>query len=175
MPAFTKKYGPVADPLSLELLPFDLSLPQDWMLFYNLCCDYYREVCSPEECREELEDLQDQTLTAQLIAQTRRKKDPYFVMEILYNTHPAGFLSFSFWEKPRSGFINNLYITPPFRNRGLGSSVMDRVEETLAGLGAQSVELIPVDRARPFYQRRGFAPLRVTAQGEQIYGKTLRS
>lgn len=162
------------DKISPELIPFDLGIPEDWRLFCDLCALYYPEVCSPEECREELEDLRDEALTARLIAQTRQKTDPYFVMKLLHCGDLAGFLSFSFWEKRCCGVLNNLYIVPRFRSMGLGAAAVAMAEDRLARLGARSMELFPVPQAEPFYRRLGYVLLRTGADGEPVYGKPLR-
>ena len=47
------------------------------------------------------------------------------------------------------------------------------IECHLRQLGAQQLELIPVEQARGFYLRLGFAPSRISGDGEQVYAKLL--
>lgn len=161
------------DTIDLSLIRFDLSTEKDWELFYSMCASYYQEVCSPEEFRQEMADLRDETLNMQLIAQTRQKENPYFVMKILLGGEAIGMVAFSYREALRLGFLENVYISPQWRAQGLGRAVIAAVEERLAGLGAERLELLPVAQAKGFYRRIGFVPLRTAPDGEEVYGKRL--
>lgn len=49
---------------------------------------------------------------------------------------------------------------PDYRGAGLGTALMDEVDRELAAIGVHSVEIYVMqgnDRAREFYERRGYA------------------
>lgn len=154
-----------------ELIRYDLRNPCEWDQFYNLFSAYLAEVCDEEEYQENINELHDEELNRQLIAQTLRQHNPYFVMQIVSGGECAGIISYSYNEEQRCGFINNFYIRPENRNTGIGSSVYRIVEAQLKSLGAVLVELIPVGKALHFYIRNGFTPSRTTVDGEQVYRK----
>ena len=57
------------------------------------------------------------------------------------------------------GFIDELYLAEPFRDRGLGAEIMDFAERAATGLGIRHLHL-EVERhnkrARRLYERRGY-------------------
>ena len=158
---------------SLKLTRFDLRDPREWAVFCRLFTAYLKEVCSAEEYRENLQELHDPTLSQGLVRQTLQTRDPYFVMRIESETSCTGFVSYSYYETRRTGFLNNFFVLPSFRGLGIGASAYRMVECHLRGLGAQQLELIPVERAQGFYLRLGFAPFRINGDGEQVYAKLL--
>ena len=158
----------------LQLVRFDLRNPAEWDIFYNLFSAYLAEVCDEEEFRENIEDLHDDVLNRQMIEQTMQVRNPYFVMRIVLDEECVGLISYSYHEKHFLGFINNFYVYPEQRSAGIGSSIYHMVESHLSKLGAKQVELIPVGKALQFYTRNGFVLMRTTANGEQVYGKTIR-
>lgn len=168
---------PNPDEKSEAMMPalkrFNLQTPADWDLFTALFRAYLAEVCGKEELLENLRDLRDEALNRQLIAQTLRKRNPYCVMQIVWDGQCAGLISFAYREETRTGFINNFYVRPEHRNAGIGSAAYRLVEARLASLGAGLIELVPVAGARPFYARLGFAPSRTSTEGEQVYGKRI--
>lgn len=158
----------------LKLVRFDLRNPAEWDEFYNLFSAYLAEVCDEDEYQENIADLHNDTLNCQMIEQTLQEHDPYFVMRIVLNEECVGLISYSYNEKHFLGFINNFYVCPEQRSTGIGSTVYHMVESHLSALGANRVELIPVGKAQQFYIRNGFAPTRTTADGEQVYEKTVK-
>lgn len=150
----------------LQLTPFVLRLPKDWELFYQLFTAYLAEVCNEEEYAENMADLQDADLNAQLIRQTFQEKDPYFVLKIEQDGGTAGLVSFSYREEQREVFLNNLYILPQYRKAGLGTAVCKTVENRAVVLGACQIRLAPVENARGFYLRLGFRPEEGTPEGQ---------
>lgn len=63
------------------------------------------------------------------------------------------------------GVVHNLYVKPADRDRGIGGDLLDAAEAALAAAGAERVALQAVagnKGARRFYERRGYAPHRVT-------------
>jgi ribosomal protein S18 acetylase RimI-like enzyme len=63
------------------------------------------------------------------------------------------------------GVIQNLYVVPESRNRGLGSGLLDAAEEALTATGADHIvlEAMAANQAgRRFYEARGYEPHRVT-------------
>jgi ribosomal protein S18 acetylase RimI-like enzyme len=64
----------------------------------------------------------------------------------------------------RRGTIQNLFVEPDHRNRGLGSGLLEAAEQMLAERGADVVSLevlAPNERARRFYRRHGYDPHRI--------------
>jgi len=62
------------------------------------------------------------------------------------------------------GTIQNLYVRPAYRNRGLGSELLDAATDALADRGIDVVKLevmVDNDAAERFYRRHGFDPHRV--------------
>lgn len=159
----------------LELIRYDLQDPCEWKHFCGLFSSYLAEVCDEEEYQENIDDLHDETLNRQMIEQTLQRHNPYFVMKIVRNGKCVGIISYSYNEDRHDGFINNFYICPEHRNEGVGSSVYRMVEAQLTSLGAMRVALVPVETARHFYVRNGFAPTGRNADGEQIYCKMIVS
>lgn len=157
----------------LELIRYDLRNPCEWNSFYRLFSSYLAEVCDEEEYRENINDLHDAECNRQMLAQTLQQHNPYFVMQIVLNSKCVGLISYSYNEERRAGFINNFYICPEHRNAGIGSSVYRMAEAQLKSLGTMLIELVPVEKARTFYVRNGFTPSRITADGEQVYQKTV--
>ncbi len=157
----------------LKLVRFDLRDPTEWDEFYNLFSAYLEEVCDDDEYREEIADLHDETLNSQMIEQTLREHNPYFIMRIVLNEKCVGLISYSYDEKSFLGFINNFYVCPEQRSTGIGSAVLRMVETHLAELCAKQVDLIPVEKAKPFYVRNGFVQTRTTNDGKQVFGKKI--
>lgn len=157
----------------VTLARFDLRQPDEWRRFERVFRAYLAEVCGAEEYRENLAELEDPVLNRQLVDQTLREDNPYFVMRIEWRGACAGIISYSYRERERVGFINNVYLSPEYRNRGIGAASCLAAEEHLRGLGARSAELVPVESATRFYRHGGYLPVRINADGEQVYGKTL--
>ena len=89
---------------------------------------------------------------------------------------PAGYviltLGYSFEFRGRDAFIDELYIEPEFRRRGLGRRTMEFVEERARALGVNALHL-EVDRgndpAVELYRRTGYAD-----HGRHLMTKWLR-
>ena len=158
----------------LKLVRFDLRDPTEWDEFYKLFSAYLEEVCDDDEYREEIADLHDETLNSQMIEQTLREHNPYFIMRIVLNEERVGLISNSYDEKSFLGFINNFYVCPEQRSTGIGSAVCRMVETHLAKLGAKQVDLVPVEEAKSFYVRNGFVQTRTTIDGKQVFGKRIK-
>lgn len=63
------------------------------------------------------------------------------------------------------GTLTNLYVEPDYRNRGVGSALLETVESAFAEADVDAVILEVMadnDDARRFYRRHGYDPLRVT-------------
>jgi ribosomal protein S18 acetylase RimI-like enzyme len=81
-------------------------------------------------------------------------------------------LGYSFEFRGRDAFVDELYIEPEFRRRGLGRRAMEFLEERARALGVNAVHL-EVDRgndaAAELYRRAGYAD-----QGRFLMTKWLR-
>jgi ribosomal protein S18 acetylase RimI-like enzyme len=81
----------------------------------------------------------------------------------------VGFVSFEmvdglFAERVTRGRIQNLYVDPPSRGRGVGSALMDAAEAALADAGADRIvieAMAPNEDAKRLYESRGYEPHRV--------------
>lgn len=57
----------------------------------------------------------------------------------------------------RWGYLTDCYVRPAFRNQGLGSELLRRVQEWASAHDLELLLTWPSDRARSFYARAGFA------------------
>lgn len=157
----------------LELIRFDLQNKDDLQLFIKSSEAYYSEICTKEECEEEISDLYDEQLTSELINQTLQVDVPYFIMKIVVNGQYVGFIAYSVELSIHRGFINNFYIVKEHRAKGIGTLVYNYVEEHMKQLGTMYIDLEPVDRAKAFYQRRGYSESRHVTTGEISLRKSI--
>ena len=82
----------------------------------------------------------------------------------------VGFVTFSlergrFEQDVVPGVVHNLYVDPTYRDRGVGSALLDRAEQQLADSGAEVVRLEAMSTntgARTFYEERDYFPHRIT-------------
>lgn len=157
----------------LELRNFHLEEKDDMDRLNALYEQYYTEVCPPEELAQEIADLYDEELNAQLLEQTRSKEAPHFIMSIEQDGIGIGFISYTIYTEKQLCFINNFYICPPQRNRGLGTAAYGLAEQHARRLGVLFVRLEPEKRAIPFYLRSGFEKSGKTKEGEPVLCKAL--
>ena len=61
----------------IELIRFNLLIKDEWDDFYGLFSSYLSEVCDEEEFKEEIADLHNDELNAQMINQTLQDHNPY--------------------------------------------------------------------------------------------------
>lgn len=94
----------------IELIRFDLQKKDEWDDFYDWFSSYLSEVCDEEEYQENIDDLHNDELNAQMIEQTLQEHNPYFVMRIVENEVCVGLISYSYDEERNKGFINNFYV-----------------------------------------------------------------
>lgn len=60
---------------------------------------------------------------------------------------------------PQVGYINQLYVLKEFRNRKLGTALVQAAQAHAIKLGLKHMALIPSDMAIPLYRRLGYRPL----------------
>ncbi|MCG1003349.1 MULTISPECIES: GNAT family N-acetyltransferase [Halobacterium] len=85
---------------------------------------------------------------------------------------PVGFVMFhvetGFFETDATrGVVDNVYVLPDARGDGLGSSLLDYAEHQLREAGADILAVEALwdnEAARRLYERRGYAPHRVTME-----------
>ena len=157
----------------IELIRFDLQKKDEWDDFYGLFSSYLSEVCDEKEYQENIDDLHNDELNAQMIDQTLQEHDPYFVVRIVENEVCIGLITYSYHEECNKGFINNFYVCAECRNSGVGSAAYRMVENHLRSLGAKYIELVPVRMAERFYIRNGFELSRTSSDGEQVFIKVI--
>lgn len=68
----------------------------EWDDFYDWFSSYLSEVCDEEEYQENIDDLHNDELNAQMIEQTLQEHNPYFVMRIVENEVCVGLISYSY-------------------------------------------------------------------------------
>ncbi|PSP33774.1 GNAT family N-acetyltransferase [Halobacteriales archaeon QH_10_67_22] len=96
----------------------------------------------------------------------RRATDRLFVAR---DDGVVGFVTFGVEENSYGtdvvkGVVENLYVRPDYRNRGLGSDLLSTAERHLRDRGADVVSLQTMadnEAARRFYRRHGYGPHRV--------------
>ena len=142
----------------IQLSEFSLVWGGDWSLFTRLMEAYLTEVCAPAEAAKEIAELHDEQLSAELIRQTCRTRDPYRICRILRDGACVGLISFSYTEAQALGFVNNLYIEPAHRGQGVAAQALALAEKRLKALGASAVSLEPVAGTQGLYLRCGYAP-----------------
>lgn len=157
----------------IELIRFNLQKKDEWDDFYGLFSSYLSEVCDEEEYKENIDDLHNDELNAQMINQTLQDHNPYFVMQIVENKVCVGLISYSYHEEHSKCFINNFYVCSEHRGAGVGSATLQMVENHLQSLGAKYIELVPIRTAERFYIRNGFELSRTSSDGERVFGKVI--
>jgi len=60
---------------------------------------------------------------------------------------------------PKVGYINQLYVLKNYRNRKLGSALVQRAHAYAIELGLKRMVLIPSDQSMHLYRRLGYSPL----------------
>ena len=60
---------------------------------------------------------------------------------------------------PKVGYINQLHVLQTYRNRKLGTALVQRAHAYAIELGLKRMALIPSDMAIPLYRRLGYRPL----------------
>jgi ribosomal protein S18 acetylase RimI-like enzyme len=93
--------------------------------------------------------------------------DNVFVAEA--DGEPVGFVQFRvesgvYEQSVERGFVDNLYVRPPYRDHGIGTRLLNAAEGALGARGVERVALSVLavnDAARRFYERRGYGSHRV--------------
>lgn len=70
----------------------------------------------------------------------------------------------SFEQETTRGVVENLYVVPGWRGRGVGSALLEAAEATLSERDVDAVSLDVMAenrRAREFYRQRGYEPHRI--------------
>lgn len=87
---------------------------------------------------------------------------------------PRGFVMFSvesgrYGQDVSRGVVDNLYVRPGARDRGIGAELLAAAERTLREAGVDAVSLDAMagnEGARRFYRRHGYAPHRIEYEKE---------
>ena len=82
----------------------------------------------------------------------------------LLDGEPVGMTSvFEYRRMPRPGrrpsrwgYLSNMFVLEPFRNRGVGTALLDAVIAAASERGYARLVLSPSERSIPFYRRAGF-------------------
>jgi GNAT superfamily N-acetyltransferase len=82
----------------------------------------------------------------------------YFVLTVGYSLEFGG----------RFALLDEFYLEPEWRGKGLGSGVMDRILTEARALGAEALHLEAEGHVREFYRRSGFV-----ARGREMMSRWL--
>ena len=114
----------------------------------------------------ELENIQiaeDQMTAAVEALMTRRELGAIWV--IYENNSAVGYIAickgFSIEFGGYDGFIDEFYIAPDFRGKGLGTAVLELIRHEAGAMGVQALHLEVAKtnhRAKRLYERLGFIP-----------------
>jgi ribosomal protein S18 acetylase RimI-like enzyme len=133
-------------------LDFDPATPDNTERLLALARSFHREDGHPLDGRGEtaIAQLPGEELARCWLVRSQGSVIGYVVLTLGYSIEYGG----------RDAFIDDLYLVPEARGRGLGARVMDFVEEQALMLGVKALHLeveIANDRAYGLYRRRGFA------------------
>ncbi|WP_404198591.1 GNAT family N-acetyltransferase [Streptomyces tauricus] len=56
------------------------------------------------------------------------------------------------------GYVTNFYVTPPHRNKGAGSALLEALKQRARSSGFDTLIVWPSERSSPLWQRSGFRP-----------------
>ena len=102
--------------------------------------------------------LSDNPLSALFLAETGGVAVGYLACSQFRRTYrkPAGV-----------GYLDNMYVSPDYRNRGIGSALIDAFKDWAVASGAGLIRVSAMaknDAAQRFYQRNGFGHQEVTLE-----------
>jgi len=60
------------------------------------------------------------------------------------------------WER-RAGLVQNSYVVPELRGRGVGTALLEALHDSAAELGLDYLSVHPSERSFDFYRRSGYA------------------
>lgn len=91
---------------------------------------------------------------------------------VAYEDDIVGFVMFSiedggYEQDRRRGLIENLFVSPDYRNDGIGSALLEAAESQLREDGVEAITLevlVQNERAREFYARHGYNSHRLELQ-----------
>jgi GNAT superfamily N-acetyltransferase len=94
----------------------------------------------------------------------------------LLDGKPVGMTSlFEYRRMPRPGraasrwgYLSNMFVLEPFRDRGVGTALLDAVIAAAGERGYARLVLSPSERSVPFYQRAGFIVPDAAAGGDRL-------
>jgi GNAT superfamily N-acetyltransferase len=75
----------------------------------------------------------------------------------------------------RWGYVSNMFVLEPFRNRGVGAALLDAVVAVADQRGYARLVLSPSERAVPFYRRAGFVVPDEAAGNDRLLVRQARS
>ncbi len=144
-------------------LAFDLVTARDVERLLALARAFHAEDGHPLVDRGEaaLSMLPDEPMARCWLIRERGSIIGYVVLTLGYSIEYGG----------RDAFIDDLYLAPEARGRGVGTQVMNFVEEQAVALGVQALHLeveVRNRRAQNLYRRSGF-----TESGRRLLSKRL--
>jgi ribosomal protein S18 acetylase RimI-like enzyme len=144
---------------------FDPALPSEAELLINLARAFHREdghALSPEGEAALRNILSGEPMARCWLIRRASEVIGYVVLTLGYSIEHGG----------RDGFIDDLYLVPPARGRGVGATVLDFALEQARGLGIRTLHLEVEsgnERATSLYRSRGFAE-----NGRRLMSRRLR-
>ncbi len=127
--------------------------------FKDLFCDYFDEL----KCDIPKDVLVTRVLDGLILEEY--KNGILFIKIIKNNSMVTGFIIYqvdsekSDWNKrPGWGFIREFYIIPSYRNTGLGSKMLDKIETHLKMIGVEKIYLTSDEneQTKKFYLKNGY-------------------
>jgi ribosomal protein S18 acetylase RimI-like enzyme len=133
-----------------------LATPDDCALLVELMTEFYAETHYPfDRTRAELafsELLADPRLGLVWLIELQSRAVGYVVMTLGFSMEYGG----------RDAFVDDLFVQPDFRGRGLGTQAIEQVRVACAERGVRAIHLGVArdnDAARSVYRRAGFVDI----------------
>ena len=104
------------------------------------------------------------------IARESMRSGAYFLLVADDGGKINGFLDWFLFPEPSTGQIHmvgqHLYLKPEFRGTGIGREMYETALEFGKTRGIKTFELFCFDAEQPYWEKRGFAPLRTLMRKE---------
>ncbi len=62
-------------------------------------------------------------------------------------------------DRANDAYLQDVFVLPPYRGRGIGAAMVKRLKRRLAADGLRWIGLIATGRASSLYRRLGFSPM----------------
>jgi GNAT superfamily N-acetyltransferase len=104
------------------------------------------------------------------IARDSMRNGTYFMFVADEGGKIVGFLDWFLFPEPSTGQTHlvgqHLFLDPSFRGSGIGRELYEKTLEIGTGMGIKIFELFCFSNEQPYWEKRGFAPLRTLMRKE---------